>query len=691
MRSAKAKSVGLMVLACLAFLLAGCASEREFSPAPRLQDPLVGREGAAALFPVAEFASVDASGSLLIRYRHEGAAVLLGGRLDTSMPEGGAGEQDVHSLPPVLALTRLDTDVDVDTKEVTPIEIRPVEDWVALLRHLATEAAGLVPGQGVVLDILREQELFLYLDEEGGLHASLLANKPAGIEPALALGLDELLLDGLERIRGDAPGMDMLLFNTGDPAYPFVVLSLTQARVWFLRHVAANAQPLGMHATAHTVQAAYHALTSQARGLTTQPVSTLGRFLGGVTTAVVDTLPAPGLAPLDPSEPPPPLAVAAEPMDLATWEQELDVMVPGSETFGRIRYLVDGDRFFPALVHAIGDAKEAIRIRLYIFDNDDYAVNIADLLKGRSREIPVEILLDGLGTISGGMAQAEFTPEHAQPGPLSIAAYLRADSNVRVRVLPNPWMQGDHTKALLFDDRVAFLGGMNIGREYRYEWHDLMAALEGPVVDRLVEDFDKAWKRAGLLGEFRQVLQVGDQVERSPAPGDYPLRLLYTRTGDYQILRSQVAALRKARQRVWIQNAYLTSDRVLYEMIAARRRGVDVRVILPYRTDAGFIGRSNVLAANLLLRNGVRVYIFPGMSHVKAAVYDGWACFGSANFDRLSLRLNRETNIATSHPDAVQGLVDEVFNRDFARALELREELPASWLDYLHELVADQL
>ena len=103
------------------------------------------------------------------------------------------------------------------------------------------------------------------------------------------------------------------------------------------------------------------------------------------------------------------------------------------------------------------------------------------------------------------------------------------------------------------------------------------------------------------------------------------------------------------------------------------------------------IGDPNVIAANTLLEHGVRVYIYPGMSHVKAAIYDGWACLGSANFDRLSLRLNRETNVATSNPAAVSGLIEQVFEPDFARAVELHEPLPASWLDYLKELIADQL
>jgi phosphatidylserine/phosphatidylglycerophosphate/cardiolipin synthase-like enzyme len=130
---------------------------------------------------------------------------------------------------------------------------------------------------------------------------------------------------------------------------------------------------------------------------------------------------------------------------------------------------------------------------------------------------------------------------------------------------------------------------------------------------------------------------------------------------------------------------------MLYELVKARRRGVDVRVIMPYESDSGLISRSNVVAANAMLRNGIRVYIYPGMSHLKAAIYDGWACLGSANLDNLSLRTNREMNVATAHPPAVEELFARVFEPDMQLALELTEPLPEHWLDYLAELLADTL
>jgi phosphatidylserine/phosphatidylglycerophosphate/cardiolipin synthase-like enzyme len=90
-----------------------------------------------------------------------------------------------------------------------------------------------------------------------------------------------------------------------------------------------------------------------------------------------------------------------------------------------------------------------------------------------------------------------------------------------------------------------------------------------------------------------------------------------------------------------------------------------------------------------MLEHGIRVYIYPGMSHVKAAVFDGWACLGSANWDRLSFRINKEINIATSDPAAVEELNERLFERDFAQSVEMTEPFPERWSDYLIEMIGD--
>jgi phosphatidylserine/phosphatidylglycerophosphate/cardiolipin synthase-like enzyme len=169
----------------------------------------------------------------------------------------------------------------------------------------------------------------------------------------------------------------------------------------------------------------------------------------------------------------------------------------------------------------------------------------------------------------------------------------------------------------------------------------------------------------------------------------YPIRLLLTGPGNYEIFNAQIAAIRRAQSYIYIQNAYFTDDSLLRELVLARRRGVDVRVVIPMETDHGPINRSNVLAVNLMLEHGIRVYLYPGFSHVKAAIYDGWVCFGSANFDRLSLRINRELNVASSAPEISQQLLERLFEPDFRISPELTEPIPERWVDHLVEIIGD--
>ena len=113
-------------------------------------------------------------------------------------------------------------------------------------------------------------------------------------------------------------------------------------------------------------------------------------------------------------------------------------------------------------------------------------------------------------------------------------------------------------------------------------------------------------------------------------------------------------------------------------------------MILPESADYSTLTLSNQTAINTMLRNGIRVYVYPGMTHVKAAIYDGWACLGSANFDKLSLQVNKEINLATSDPGAVEALLERVFYPDFAASTELHEPGSIGARHRFAELIADE-
>lgn len=224
-----------------------------------------------------------------------------------------------------------------------------------------------------------------------------------------------------------------------------------------------------------------------------------------------------------------------EGMDLEQWEKDLDRIVGHKSSTGKIKFLVDGEQYFTRMLETFSEAEESIDIRTYIFDNDDYAIEVADALKDKSKDVKVRIQIDALGNLIAMQTDSESQPS-GYKGPLSISNYLRKDSTIKVRNRANPHMyMGDHTKTTIVDGKTAFVGGMNVGREYRYDWHDLMMEVTGPVVDQLQYDSDKAWARASVFGDAANFLRIlGGKKKRADTDG-YPIRTLYTRNFDSQI------------------------------------------------------------------------------------------------------------------------------------------------------------
>jgi cardiolipin synthase len=312
-------------------------------------------------------------------------------------------------------------------------------------------------------------------------------------------------------------------------------------------------------------------------------------------------------------------------------------------------------------------------------------------LKERSKDIRIRVMLDELGNMIAMQTDAESMPADHKV-PLSMRMYMERNSKVKVRNITSPWLTTfDHTKTTIIDKKVAFVGGINIGREYRYHWHDLMMEVSGPVVDKLQYESDKAWARAGLFGDLANFFAFIKGKRQHADDEGYAVRILQTRNFDSDIHKAQIAAIQNARSYILIENAYFSDDRTIYELAKARRRGVDVRVIIPAKGNHGALNASNKVTINTLIKHGIRVYKYPGMSHVKAAIYDGWVSVGSANYDKLSLKVNKELNLATSDPDTVQALLDQVFIPDMMMSKEVNKPVEITVANRLAEIAVDEL
>jgi cardiolipin synthase len=222
----------------------------------------------------------------------------------------------------------------------------------------------------------------------------------------------------------------------------------------------------------------------------------------------------------------------------------------------------------------------------------------------------------------------------------------------------------------------------------------MMIELNGPVVGRLERGFRLAWAHAGPLGDFAYAwgwLFDRSSPRKNVISNAFDIRPLRTATGRREIHAAQLEAMERARRFIYIETPYFQDDRSLRALIRARQRGVDVRVIFPAVNDSGVMQANNQLVAGDLVRNGVRVYAYPGMTHVKAAIYDGWACVGSANFDKMSLRVGQELDVGFSDAATVGELKEKLFEKDFGRSHEITQPGATSWFDSFVRAFTDQL
>jgi cardiolipin synthase len=375
------------------------------------------------------------------------------------------------------------------------------------------------------------------------------------------------------------------------------------------------------------------------------------------------------------------------------FERFLDQQGLPSREFGQIKCLVDGPEFFGEFDRQLAAAKKSVDVQVYIFDNDDIGVRYGRKLAAKAASVPVRVMFDDMGTNTAMMsppvtpAPSTFTP------PKDMKDYLERGSKVKVRRTLNPWLVADHTKLLIFDDKTAILGGMNIGREYYSEWHDLMIRVDGAVVGSLAREFQSAWKKAGPWGDYSVFSRKRNIDWPESRKDDVPIRILRTdvAVGRSEVLKASIAAMHASRERIWIENPYFASDQLVRAAQDAARRGVDVRVIFPEENDSALMEASNLGTARKLMSAGVKVYHYPGMTHLKAMVCDDWATVGSANLDILSMRINRELNLAFSDRRNVRELVDSVFLPDFGRSKRIRMEDADSPTAAVAELLADQL
>ncbi len=310
---------------------------------------------------------------------------------------------------------------------------------------------------------------------------------------------------------------------------------------------------------------------------------------------------------------------------------------------------------FQSIFAAVREAKELICLQFYIYRDDETGRELAAILKQKAAEgIAVYIIYDHFGSL--------FTPRSFWKELRREGIQIRASRPFKWSA-PFHYVHRDHRKLIIIDGLKAFTGGINIANEYRgYQkrrkrtgWRDTGIFLKGPIVARLFDDFRRSWE-----------IWKGDPIpprrEMSSAHHGLPVMPIFASSarGRRRMRKLLSYSINRAQKSIYLTTAYFTpSRRMVHILERAVARGVDVKLVLPGKSDvsaAHFAGRAFF---SRLLKAGVEIYTYSGVIlHAKTYVFDeSWSIIGSANLDFQSLRRNDEGNV---------GILDQAFGRQMS-------------------------
>ncbi|AWB92757.1 phospholipase D-like domain-containing protein [Aeromicrobium chenweiae] len=322
-----------------------------------------------------------------------------------------------------------------------------------------------------------------------------------------------------------------------------------------------------------------------------------------------------------------------------------------------------GDALFDDMLAAIAGAERRILLETYIIKGDETGRRFKQaLIDAAHRGVDVYVIYDQFANLVVKRSFLTFPPV------VNVLVYPVVSS---WKLLSPRHVGRDHRKILVVDDKVAYVGGYNIGSAYATEWRDTHLRIDGPAVWDLDNAFVDFWNTHPRRNTpmIEQIPPTGWRPEIR-AHRNVPRQLMYPIRGMY------LEAIDRAHLTIDITAAYFIPDRdILAALLDARRRGVRVRIIVPRVSNhvvtdwlsRGFYGR--------LLRAGVEIHRYRDhMVHAKTATIDGeWTTIGTANIDRLSLLGNYEINLEILDRGLARGM-QQVFADDCEKCEQLTLE-----------------
>ena len=333
-----------------------------------------------------------------------------------------------------------------------------------------------------------------------------------------------------------------------------------------------------------------------------------------------------------------------------------------------VKIHTDGYSFFHALLKEIASAKDHIHMDMYIFEDDALGNLVRDALVAKAREgVEVRLIYDDVGcwNVSNRFFE-RMREEGIEVAPFLPVRFPSFTSKVNYR---------NHRKIIVIDGRTGFIGGMNIALRYvkgtkPQPWRDTMLQITGSGVYSLQRAFLVDWYFVdrNLISNrkyYPHTLEDGHsesllQIVTSGPDTPYP-----------EIMQGYVRMILAAKKYIYIETPYfLPTDPVLFALKTAAAGGVDVRILVPLRSDTKFVEWAGRSYLREMVKAGVIVsYYKAGFLHSKMIVCDDAICScGSTNVDFRSFENNFESN-AFIYDSKVAIAMREIFIEDTTQSL----------------------
>lgn len=357
-----------------------------------------------------------------------------------------------------------------------------------------------------------------------------------------------------------------------------------------------------------------------------------------------------------------------------------------------VEFYTDGYQFFPALLQVIKGATNHIHLDTYIIADDPLGRLVSDALIAKAREgVEVRLIYDDVGC---WRVPERFFDRMRQAG-----VKVRSFMPVRFPAFTSKVNYRNHRKVCVIDGTQGFIGGMNIALRYvkglhhgTLPWRDTHMRLRGSVVYALQRAFLVDWY-------FVDRTLINDHRYYPPMPwhiSNDSLAQVVTSSPIAQwpdIMQGYVRILLEAKRYVYMETPYfLPTEPVLFAMRTAALAGVDVRLLIPRRSDAWLIQLASMSYVTETLEAGVKVRLYEkGFNHSKLLVADDQiSTCGSTNIDFRSFDNNFEANVFFYDRQTALRIKD-IYMRDEACSINFSEARELHHRPYLHRFVESLL